>query len=254
MTADYIVADGRTLRAAPRAERPFYLYQTVHVEGGHPFYLEGHADCLDRSSAALFGRRFKVDAGRLETEIRQLIDANYLRLEATHFVRIELFSDGRRELRIAGTSLYDGYAMRCMRPAAVTVSYDLPMGEHPTALREAAACWATLQAELRGAQCAVRCDGRGVVLTADDAPLAAIRNYCCFVSPAPESVERNLLIECIIAAGLELREEPVRREELAGFDELVCFDHRGLTALASCDGRLCMDLMARRLERALQPF
>lgn len=42
-------------------------------------------------------------------------------------------------------SLYDGYALRSLRPAAAVVNYGVPYPEYPTSAREAA-CMLALQA------------------------------------------------------------------------------------------------------------
>lgn len=93
----------------------------------------------------------------------------------------------------------------------------------------------------------MRCDGDGIVRTADDAPLFAVRGKTAFVSPAEACVERELGLRAVEAAGLELEERPVMRGELPGFDELFYVDHRGVTALAHCDGHPCMAILAERV-------
>ncbi|MFQ7503702.1 MAG: hypothetical protein ACLRMJ_12495 [Alistipes finegoldii] len=78
-------------------------------------------------------------------------------------------------LESAGISLYRGYDLRSLMPDAVTLQYDMPFPEAPTSAREAAAGLARQQARLHGASVAVRCDGDGIVRTADNAPLFAVR-------------------------------------------------------------------------------
>ncbi len=254
MIRDYVVRDGRLCPAPPVVEQPLHLYQILHVERRSPCYLREHIEVLDRASQQLFRRSFRPEVQQVEEEVHRLLDALCLRREATHFVRIELFASGERMLRYAGTSLYDGYALRSLRPAAVTVRYDLPTGEYPTSLGEEAARWALHAAEQRGARCAVHCDGRGILLTADNAPLVAIQGETCCLSPAPESLERLLARECIRAAGLTLRETPILHDQLSRFDELLYIDHRGITSLASCDGRPYMNILTDRLARVLDQF
>ena len=91
----------------------------------------------------------------------------------------------------------------------------------------------------------------GIVRTADDAPLFAVRGKTAFVSPAEACVERELGLRAVEAAGLELEERPVMRDELPRFDELFYVDHRGVTALAHCDGHPCMAILAERVAQSL---
>ena len=91
----------------------------------------------------------------------------------------------------------------------------------------------------------------GIVRTADNAPLFAVRGKTAFVSPAEACVEQELGLRAVEAAGLELEERPVMRDELPRFDELFYVDHRGVTALAHCDGHPCMAILAERVAQSL---
>ena len=107
-------------------------------------------------------------------------------------------------------------------------------------------------AALRGAAAAVRCDAEERLLTADGAPLFAVRGHTVYTAPAPASVEGCLAREAVRAAGLTLREEPLRRRELPRAEELFYADHRGITALSRCDGQPLMTLVAERVAEALE--
>lgn len=253
MMEEFALYDGELRRTEPRRPQPLYLYQTVHVDDRYPARLDDHLRLLDRHSRRLFGRPFTAGRAQVEAEIRRILEANRIP-RITSFVRLELTAGGERIVRFAETSLYRGYALRSLRPSAVTVGYDLPTGEAPTALREEAARWAQHYAERHDARCALRCDGTGMALTADDAPLVAVKGLRCYTSPAPESVERMLLADAVTAAGLELHEQPVDRSQLPDFDELLYVDHRGVTALSACDGQPYMDIIARRIAAAMNLF
>ena len=216
-----------------------YLYQTVHILGGRSLHLTAHLAVLDRWSRELFGRpagfRQQPLARQIEALAAQTAPAD---CDLSQFVRIVVPASGDPAFRLesAGISLYRGYDLRSLMPDAATLQYDMPFPEAPTSAREAAAGLARQQARLHGASVAVRCDGDGIVRTADDAPLFAVRGKTAFVSPAEACVERELGLRAVEAAGLELEERPVMRDELPRFDELFYVDHRGVTALAHCDG------------------
>ncbi len=71
-------------------------------------------------------------------------------------------------------------------------------------------------------------------------------------APAFRSVERETAAHAIRTAGLTLREEPILQSELATYDELFYVDHRGITALAHCDGAPYMFLVAERIAEAME--
>ena len=229
-----------------------FLYQTVHVCGGQPRLVEAHAARLTEAARTLFGCRYAPDVRQLEARIAAAAKAERYPQSVSGFVRIELTADGAERLCGGGVSYYDGYALRSLRPDACAVCYDLPMAELPTSARETAALLARRQAELAGAETAIRCDHDGICHTADDAPLFAVRGTTVCTTPAPPSVERTLALRAIEAARLELREEPLAREMLPRMDELFYADHRGVTALAHFEGIPYMALIAERVAKAME--
>ena len=222
-----------------------YLYQTVHLARGRARNAEAHAARLDAASRELFGRGYAP--ARLAARIEALAAAERYPTGVSGFVRIELGADGEERLTPAGVSLYDGYTLRSLQPEAVTLHYDLPLTEAPTSAREAAAQLARRMAERAGADVAVRCDREGILREADDAPLFAVPGHTVLAAPGTQSVERELAVRAVRAAGLELREEPFGCGELPWIDELFFADHRGITALARCDGQPLMSLIAERI-------
>ena len=227
-----------------------YLYQTVHLARGRARNAEAHAARLDAASRELFGRGYAP--ARLAARIEALAAAERYPTEVSGFVRIELGADGEERLTPAGVSLYDGYALRSLQPEAVTLRYDLPLTEAPTSAREAAAQLARHMAERAGADVAVRCDREGILREADDAPLFAVAGHTVLAAPGTQSVERELAVRAVRAAGLELREEPFGCGELPRIDELFFADHRGITALARCDGQPLMSLIAERIALVME--
>ena len=227
-----------------------YLYQTVHLARGRARNAEAHAARLDAASRELFGRGYAP--ARLAARIEALAAAERYPTGVSGFVRIELGADGEERLTPAGVSLYDGYALRSLQPEAVTLRYDLPLTEAPTSAREAAAQLARRMAERAGADVAVRCDREGILREADDAPLFAVAGHTVLAAPGTQSVERELAVRAVRAAGLELREEPFGCGELPRIDELFLADHRGITALARCDGQPLMSLIAERIALVME--
>lgn len=227
-----------------------YLYQTVHLARGRARNAEAHAARLDAASRELFGRGYAP--ARLAARIEALAAAERYPTGVSGFVRIELGADGEERLTPAGVSLYDGYALRSLQPEAVTLRYDLPLTEAPTSAREAAAQLARRMAEHAGADVAVRCDREGILREADDAPLFAVAGHTVLAAPGTQSVERELTVRAVRAAGLELREEPFGCGELPRIDELFFADHRGITALARCDGQPLMSLIAERIALVME--
>ena len=86
----------------------------------------------------------------------------------------------------------------------------------------------------------------------DEAALFAIRGRRGYAPPGEASIGRSLAVRSIRAAGLELAEAPVGRDDLPRMDELFFIDHRGVTALSRCDGQPYMAIFAERIAGALR--
>ena len=232
-----------------------YLYQTVHLLDGRPRLLEVHATVLERAAATLFRRGWRADLPQLAAELAALARRERYPAEVSGFVRLELGATGGLRLKPLGTSLYAGYAVRSVRPDAVTVSYDRLLVEAPTSASEAADALVACAARRAGADAAVRCDSAGSCRAIGDAPLFAIRDGWIVGSLQPLSAAAVAVERGAAAAGIRLADRPLLRSELAACDELFAVDHRGITALAHCDGRpymaVVVDRLARGMERAL---
>ena len=227
-----------------------YIHQTIHTLDGNVRHLDAHIAAADEASRALFGRAFRPDTAALAARIGATLAAERPPHDRSAFVRLLLAPCGEATLRFAGVSLYRGYDLRTVRPEAVSLVYDLPLGEYPTSAQEAADALAAARAAALGARCAVRCDSGGFVRAADGAPLFAAAGHRAVTPPGPRSAAATAAAAAIEAAGMTLEVRPLRREELTAFEELFYFDHRGVTSLSRCDGALLMDIAAARVAHA----
>ncbi len=235
----------------PALHKVPWIGQVVHILDRRPLHLDLHIEQLDRASRALFGRPYTPNPRQLTTEIVRRLDADRYPNVGSLFIHLRLDPAGTCHILPGEVSLYRGYTLRALRPRAAVVRYDLPWGEYPTSVREAARQLARLEAERSGAQVALRLDGEGMLCACDETPLFFVRGVQIVTPPAPESVERQLALHVIEQAGLSIEESAVPCESLATWDELFAFDHRGLTSLASCDGTIYMDIIAHRIAREL---
>jgi len=255
----------------------FYLYQTLHLLHGRVRMLDRHAALLDRCARELFGTGYAPDLRGLERRVLDAAAGRRYPTDLSAFVRLELAADGGERLVPAGVSYYEGYALRSVRPDGVTIVCDPPLNGYPTPVREVAAATACRMAECAGGRVAVQCGPDGAYHTVEGAPLAAVQGYTVRLAPEgiryeiapvqvrlegapvrghrfepPRSVEYGLLADAVRAAGLTLCEEPFGPDEMAAMDEVFWLDHRGITALAHCDGRPLMSIIAERIARAAE--
>lgn len=228
-----------------------YIYQRIHTLDHRPLHLAEHLTLLDRYSRALFKKQYSPDIKSITSEIDTILREGNYPIELSAFVTLRVTADGTSSLEIIGGSLYRGYALRSINPSAISLQYDLPHSDYPTSVRESAADWAQTQALLADAKCAIRYNSAGVVVGCDDAPLFAVKGAIVYTSSAIESLERELAIDAIRIARLELREQTITIEQLPLFDELFYFDYRGITSIGHCDGRPYMSIIVERVARTL---
>lgn len=225
----------------------------VHLARGRARNVGAHAALLDAASRALFRRPYRPDVGALAARLEQCATAERYPTAVSAFIRLELTAEGGERLLPAGSSLYDGYALRSLLPEAATLRYAPLCPDLPTSAREATAQLAAeIVRQSKGASVAVRCDEQDRMLSADNAPLFAVCGERVYGSPTAPSIEAELVREAVRQLGMTLCEEAPRRSDLSHIEELFYVDHRGITALSHCDGVPFMALRAERIAEAME--
>lgn len=250
--SDLYSINGRLEPVAEGAPDGIYLYRRMRAVDRKPLHAEAHAALLRDASRALFGTAPTLSAGRIADEAGALLRANGYPAVGGATLTLRLYADGTRTIAADGVSLYREYALRSLRPAAAVVVCEACRSEWPTSARREAARWARQEAVRRGAQCALLCDGGGIVRRADDAPLFAVRDDTLLTSPAPPEVERQLVVEAARRAGIRFVEEPIGVRSVESFDELFFFDCEGVCSIAACGDALYLSLKAGRIADTLR--
>ena len=238
-------------------DRPFtgseeaYIYQYMHVHRLSLPELTAHIAVAAAAARELFGTEFRPDIRQTDSLCRRMLLQNRYPQDVSSCIEMRLYASGTVHYRCGEIFAHDGLAMRSVRPEAVSLCYDIPFGDAPTSVRRAAHEAALAQACRQGFRSVVRCSARGLVSTADDAPLFAVFGRRIVTPPASPSVERDRIARAAARAGYALAEEPLERDALRRADELFYSDCRGITALASCDGRTYTDIIARAIAERL---
>lgn len=228
------------------------LLQIIHLAEGRPRLVGEHVAWLDRASRALFGRAYQPDIEALQRRLVALAEREHYPSAVSGFVRVEIDEEGREQLIPLGTSLYAGYALRSLRPTALTIPYELPLQIAGSTAAEAAHELARCVARRHEADEALRINEEGICCSLGAAELFALRGGELYTSFEPRTVEGRLLLQAAETLQMRWQVAPVRVAELGHFDELFAVDYRGITALASCDGHAFMSLRAERLAVAME--
>ena len=228
------------------------LYQIVHCHHNRPRFVAEHHALLTRSAERLWGVKPAMTAAQLTSAIEQLLQRERYSQAVSAFVRVDLMSDGAVQLTPLGSSLYEGYALRSLRPECCTLRYELPFAEPCSTAAEACHALAEEVARSSGFEAAVRCDATGVLRSLGDAHLFAGHGGALYTSETPTSVEGRLLIKAAERLHLRCYVQPLTAEKINRYEELFAVDYRGITALARCDEHPLMTLRADRLAEEME--
>ncbi len=229
-----------------------YVYQTLHLESGHPRFLSEHLNLLHEDARTLFNRPIRISEEKIRREIDRIVFREKYFSAATSFIRIACHESGRIVLTPEGRSLYEGYALRSLHPDAVSLQYELPMHDMPTSASEAVSAEARCAARIRGAELALRCDRNGYCRSIEGHPIAGICQNQLIAPPARRNVERDLLLRAARHLALTVSEVFFSQRDLSRFEEILWADHRGITALGHIDGLPLMSLTAEKLSAAME--
>ena len=193
----------------PRIEGT-YLYQTLHVRGRRPLWLDRHTELLARNIQELFGLRWAPDLRRLEAEIAALLDANRHPVAGSSFVRMAFTPAGDLLLIPGAGSFYDGYALRSLRPAAAVVNYGVPYPEYPTSAREAACMLALLSAAVSAcASISASCCALAATILSSAIGRAGFSGFATLSVTRLSAVCRHTVMGRAMPKGLPLAATPV---------------------------------------------
>lgn len=225
-----------------------FLYQIVHIYQGRARMLKEHVARLHLASCDLFGRAYRPDVKQLEQRLLAEVERERYPDAVSSFVRIELFDTGEENTFGVGTSLYAGYALRSVRPVALSVPYDLPYETMSVASLAAHAVAQSLARE-RGADEAIRVDREGVLRSLGEGSVYGFREGVLVAPKRLHTATDVALWEAVRAARIPAVQHPIRQAELSLYDELFAVDHRGLTSLSKLDEK---PLPAIRVERVAE--
>lgn len=228
------------------------LQQTIHVFDGKPRFLEEHLRELQRGWFTLLGENLQLDSQKVHGQIEELLIKERCPRGYSSYVRLAIDFRGGVHYSIEGESLYRGYVLRALRPDAVAIRFEVPFAGVATVAAHQTWQTALRIAEQRKVRSVVRMSEDTTLLEADGAPLFAVAARTIYSSRELHSVEGRLAMEAIRRAGYSLRIMALKRSHLPDIEELFYVDHRGVTALRSCDGKLMLSAVAERVAEQLE--
>lgn len=224
-----------------------YVYQSIMTFGHKALCLDDYMQLLERASQEILHRPLSFDRTEADTLIAGFLRKHSYPVAKPAYVELRCYLSGEVVLLGGDVSPYEEFGLRLIMPSGVDVAYDLPLSECCSSISRAVADAARAEAENRGAKVAVRIDGDGFARSVDEAELFVVEEYTVKTPNLPTSVEGRLVAAAIERAGLRLEVAKMTVGEVEKADEIFYADHRGVTALASFNGRPMMHILAEKI-------
>lgn len=152
--------------------------------------------------------------------------------------------------------IYPRYTLWHKRMTAVVIPCEYIFMGHQTAVSRITSSYADSYAARNGADTAIVENCTSVLTNAGDEPLFMVKGREILTSPreegAVESVMRRLVLRAAEKEGIDVREEPLRKEWLEQCDELFFPTVQGITSIRGFGSRSYYNLVAGRIAETIE--
>lgn len=232
--------------------KPISLYQTVHVHNGKARLVKEHFEVLNRSSKLLFGFSYPTTPQKLKAKIEEEAQQNNHRSRGSVYIRVEWSSEREERIFLTAKSLYEGYALRAVRPRGSIVHY-LPAGGFLfSTAQEDMEQQARLLVQRRGADVAISLNSDDEVTMCNGRKVVVIVKNRFFIDEKNPSAEQALIIEALQRQGLINTHSTPHLSDAEKANEIFYFDHRGTTSLSHFEGQPLMSIIAEKTAHEME--
>ncbi|MBR4853328.1 MAG: aminotransferase class IV [Alistipes sp.] len=247
----YMILNGE-LQAETASAMPF-VYQMIHCYAHSCRHTARHIEILNQTAKRLFDVQLDIDVRELERQVATLLLANKLSRNATIGIQLALDADGNHSIRSCGSSIYQGYVLRSLRPETLTLPISNPLGDYPTSASIEAQALANAIARRKGYHSAIMIGPKGEVKCDSTNPIFVVKGYTLYsqASNIP-SVERTIVEQAAMKAGYGVQRMQLTAMELESADEVIIANYQGLSAVAHIDNAPYMAIVSERLAAAME--
>ena len=226
-----------------------FVYQNIHTLGHKARFVEQHIEYVKRAAEECFGANAvpAISAIRLRKEIADLLAINNVSPNASTKVELRVDTEGDYSLHCGDATIYAGYSLRSIRPAAICVHSNMPMNNYPTSASIATRQMCDAVARSKGYRAAVIVESDGGVAIEPAMPVFIVKEYDVFTPAGCASVEFSLAERAIHQAGYRLTQCRVQTADINDADEIFWVDWQGVTSALQIGQRPCMDIIANRV-------
>lgn len=231
-------------------DEPF-IYQYIRAEGYRSLCVERNIELLDAASWRIRHCCSGLSVADVARAVERLLVRNAYPSDKTNVVMLRSYAESDYALLCCGTSLYKGLDLRAYRPNAITVEVGGLYAGLPTSVAYAETKLLAEYVRMQGAGAFVAVDASGRIVSVDGATAFVVRHGRITVSRLSPTVEAEIVLQALERAGREVEVREIMVDELSTADEVWGVDHRGITSLTECDGRVYSDIIADATARRL---
>lgn len=231
-----------------------FVYQNIHTFGHKARFVEQHIEYVKRAAEEYFGANAvpKISATRLREEIATLLKFNDISPNASTKVELRVDAGSNYYLLCGKATIYAGYSLRSIRPAAICVHSNMPMNNYPTSASLATRQMCDAVARSKGYRAAVIVEDDGGVAIEPAMPVFIVKEYDVFTPTGCDSVEFLLAERAIRQAGYRLTQRRVLTADINDADEIFWVDWQGITSAMQIGQRPCMDIIANKVANIME--
>ncbi len=231
-----------------------FVYQNIHTLGHKARFVEQHIEYVKRAAEECFGADAvpAISAIRLRKEIADLLAINKVSPNASTKVELRVDTEGNYSLHCGDATIYAGYSLRSIRPAAICVHSNMPMNNYPTSASLATRQMCDAVARSKGYRAAVIVESDGGVAIEPAMPVFVVKEYDVLTPTGCASVEFSLAERAIRQAGYRLTQRRVLTADINDADEIFWVDWQGVTSALQIGQRPCMDIIANRVANIME--
>ena len=223
-----------------------YIYEYIRTRGFEPLYLEEHFARLDALSRRLFLTPLNTTREVLCREIANALLQSGASPRTMNAVCVRYSNDGEIGVDVEEL-LYNSFSLRALRPRGYLcrVSGDLILENNSA--KESLVELNRAMAQISDEGVAVWCDEQGEVLAIDGSSVIAVFEDEIRFSRRGSGVEFD--VAYAVSAGIKplVSSGVIMVDDLRVAKEILCVDHRGVTALHSFNSHRYMDLIGEKI-------
>lgn len=227
-----------------------YIYEYIRTQGFAPMHFEEHYTRLEALARKYFLAPLSVERKELQRLIGERLCNDGFSPRNTNAVYVRYNSDGEITI-ISEEILYNDFSLRALRPHIFVCRVSGEPLTDNTSVKESLLEMNRTTALISEQGVPLWVNEQGEVLAIDGAAVIAVFDDEIRFSRLGGGVEFELAYHAASKIRKNIAKEEILLSDLTSVKELLCIDHRGITAIEAYESHHFMDITASKLAAAI---